>query len=239
MLNLRCTESTSKCGCGKIHNCDRCPYMTKSPFFMINHTKRNHLPPKSFSCETNDLAKYYCKECDFETDLVIIFNQHVGEYHRKKIDSLQDLPKKDTVVKCYVCQKCSFETYSVLVWIKHLDTLCVNIKEVSKKIGSVSCSDEKWYQCKCCSFKTTQAAGLKKHQRAKYLDANRFQCEECDFETKYKQVLMRHKKKGHLPKDVQWFKCDKCNFMAKDKSYVKTHALVIHAPNKKASFFSL
>jgi hypothetical protein len=167
MPNLRCTESTSKCGCRKIHNCYRCPYMTKSPFFMINHMKRNDLPLKSFSCETNDLAKYYCKECDFETDLVIIFNQHVGEYHRKKIDSLQDLPKKDTVVKSYVCQKCAFETYSVLVWIKHLDTLCVNIKEVSKKIGSVSCSDEKWYQCKCCSFKTTPAAGLKKTSTGK------------------------------------------------------------------------
>jgi hypothetical protein len=94
MPNWKCTESAPKCGYGKIHNCDKYRYVTESRFFMKNHTNRNHFPLKSFNCETNDLEKYYCKDCDFETDLVIIFNQHVGEYHNKKIDSLQDLPKK-------------------------------------------------------------------------------------------------------------------------------------------------
>jgi predicted RNA-binding Zn-ribbon protein involved in translation (DUF1610 family) len=78
------------------------------------------LPLESSRCERNDLEKYYCKDCHFETDLVVILKQHFREYHRKDTDCVQDQPKNDTVVKSYICQKCTFETYSILMWIKHL-----------------------------------------------------------------------------------------------------------------------
>jgi hypothetical protein len=111
MANREYTESILKCECGRIHDYDTCPYVSRSRFF--------HQFPL-FSCETNSLENYNCKDCDFESDLVIILNQHVREHHRKRIDE----PKNDVEVKSYICRECSFETYSALVWIKHLNTLC-------------------------------------------------------------------------------------------------------------------
>jgi hypothetical protein len=164
MPNLECTESIPKCGYGKIHNCDRCFYATKSLLCMTNHTKRHQLPLKPFSCDTNDLEKYCCKECDFETDFMIIFNQHIREYHMKNIDFVQNQPKRDTVIKSYMCQKCSFETYSALLWIKHLDNSCFNTKKDFEKVRLVSCNDEKSYPCEYCIFETKSLTNLQRHQ---------------------------------------------------------------------------
>ncbi|CAH1374543.1 unnamed protein product, partial [Tenebrio molitor] len=111
--------------------------------------KNCRFPFESSSCERNDLEKYYCRGCNFETDLVIILKQHFKEYHRKDTDCVQDPPKNDTVVKSYICQKCSFEAYSVLMWIKHLDGSCFNPKEVCENLIELE-----WYQNECSSFKT-------------------------------------------------------------------------------------
>jgi hypothetical protein len=112
MANLEHTGIILKYECGRIHDCDGRPYVSRSLFF--------HQIP-SFICETNSLKKYNCKDCDFESDLVIVFKQHIRQHHRKRIDE----PKTDVEVKSYICRECSFETYSALVWIKHLDTLCI------------------------------------------------------------------------------------------------------------------
>ncbi|KAJ3633379.1 hypothetical protein MTP99_010332 [Tenebrio molitor] len=76
MANLEYSESISESD-RKVHNCKKCPYVTKSYFYMVYHEKRHHSPLKSSSCERNDLKKYYCKECNFETDLV---KKNVGTY---------------------------------------------------------------------------------------------------------------------------------------------------------------
>jgi hypothetical protein len=61
------------------------------------------LPLELSSGERNDLKKYCCKGCNFETDLVVILKQHLREYHRKDTDGLQDQPKNVSVVKSYIC----------------------------------------------------------------------------------------------------------------------------------------
>ncbi|KAJ3632404.1 hypothetical protein MTP99_009416 [Tenebrio molitor] len=122
MPNLEYSESMPK-GFGKIHNCK------------VNHAKCHRLPLiQSSRCEKNDVGKYYCKDCNFETDLVVILKQHFREYHRKDTDCVQDQPKNDTVVKSYICQKCSFETYSVLLWIKHLESSCFDTEEECENV---------------------------------------------------------------------------------------------------------
>jgi predicted RNA-binding Zn-ribbon protein involved in translation (DUF1610 family) len=172
------------------------------------------LPLESSRCERNDLEKYYCKSCNFETDLVVILKQHLREYLRKDTDCVQDQPKKNTVVKSYICQKCTFETYSVLMWIKHLDGPCFNTKEECEKV-----SEENWYQSKCFSFKTKDATVLEKHQAAKqsHHHLQWYSCDECEFKTKWKESLKRHKN-IHLSADAtQWYNCDKCEFQTKTK----------------------
>jgi predicted RNA-binding Zn-ribbon protein involved in translation (DUF1610 family) len=169
MPNLEYSESIPKCGHGKIHNSKRCAYVTKSRFNMVNNAKRLQLPLESSRCETNDLEKYYCKDCNFEADLVVILKQHHKEYH-----SVQDQPKNDTVVKSYICQKCSFETYSVLLWIKHLESSCFYIEDAIH-----------WYNCDKCEYKTKRNNYLKQH-KITHLSADEVQwysCDECEYKT--------------------------------------------------------
>jgi hypothetical protein len=219
MLNLEYAESIPKCGYGKIHNCDICPYVTKSLFFMINHTKRHRLPLDSISCETIDLEKYYCKDCNFKTDLMVIFNQHIREHHRKDTDFVQDQTKNDTVIKNYICQQCSFETYSALQWIKHLDTPCLNIKEDFETVRIVSCGDEKWYRCEHCSFETKKATLLKGHQSAEHppAEGERLCCFHCKYKAKTKKNLQQHINYKHSTvKAIRWFQCNESQFTSKD-----------------------
>jgi hypothetical protein len=212
MPNLEYSESIPKCGHGKIHNSKRCAYVTKSLFDMVNNAKRLQLPLESSRCETNDLEKYYCKDCHFETDLVVILKQHPKEYHRKDTGCVQDQPKSDTVVKSYICQKCSFETYSVLLWIKHLESSCFDIEDVI-------------HNCDKCEFKKRRNGCLKQHKK-QHLTAVAVQCYSCDkckYKTKYNGHLKQHKA-IHLSADaIQWYNCDKCEFKTKQNRYLTEH----------------
>jgi hypothetical protein len=195
---------------------------------------------ESSRCGRNDLENYYCKGCNFETDLVVILKQHFREYHRKDTDCVQDQPKKDIIVKSYICQKCSFETYSVLLWIKHLESSCFDTEEECENVHTVSCSEE-WHRSECCSFKTKEARVVKKHQSAKHpshrncslrnhkklqhsTDAVQwYNCDKCEFKTKRNFSLKQHKK-IHLSADaVQWYSCDKCKYKTKWKGYLTKH----------------
>ncbi|KAJ3628632.1 hypothetical protein MTP99_015928 [Tenebrio molitor] len=190
MQNLEYSESIPKCGYRKIHNCKRCPYVTKSVLNMVNHAKRHRLPLESSSCERNDLEKYYCKGCHFETDLVVILKQHFRQCHRKDTDCWQDQPKNDSVVKSFICQKCSFETYSVLMWIKHLDGSCFNTKEECENVSEEECCDK-------CEYKTKRNDHLKQHKK-KHLSADAvqwFSCDKCEFKGKTNDYLKQHKKR--------------------------------------------
>jgi hypothetical protein len=88
---------------------------------------------------------------------------------------------QDAVVKSYICQWCSFETYSVLMWIKHFDGSCFMTKE---EYGNVS--EEEWYRCECCSFKTKEATVFEKHHTTKQLlhYLQWYNCDKCEFKTK-------------------------------------------------------
>ncbi|KAJ3623523.1 hypothetical protein MTP99_019744 [Tenebrio molitor] len=116
------------------------------------------LPLESSRCERNDLGKYYCEDCNFETDLVVILKLHFREYHRKDTDCVQDQPKNETIVKSYICQKCTFETYSVLMWIKHFDGSCFNTNKECEDVSEEEC-------CDTCEVKTKRKDKLKRHKK--------------------------------------------------------------------------
>jgi hypothetical protein len=190
MANLEHAGSILKCECGRIHDCDRCPYVSRSLVFHLF---------SSFRCETNSLEKYNCKDCDFESDLAIIFNQHIREHHRKRIDE----PKNDVdAVKSYICRECSFETHSALVWIKHLDTLCFKTKKDFDKITfgndakqHFSREDVQSFRCDKCNYKTNRRYRLKRHDLMKHTsneETSWFQCEQCAYKTKLECYLKRH-----------------------------------------------
>jgi hypothetical protein len=200
---------------------------TKSPPCMVNHAKRHRLPVESFSCETNDLEKYYCKECQFETDLMVIFNQHIREHRRRNIDRVQDQPKSNVEIKSYICQKCSLETYSILLWIKHLDSSCfVNkVSNVSRLYKRKLFDDIICFKCDHCSFKTEVLQYLDKHVERlhTHLMVRWFQCEACDFKTKYRGSLKIHVNTRHKSdEEANWFYCFNCEYKTRRKKNSKT-----------------
>jgi KRAB domain-containing zinc finger protein len=232
MANLERTESILKCECGGFHDCDRFSHMSRSRFF--------HQFP-SFSCETNSLERYNCKKCDFGSDLRTIFNQHIREHHRKRIDE----PKNDFAVKSYICRECSFETYSALVWIKHSNSLCFKTKEHFENVTfgkdaqlHLSTEDIQWFRCDKCNYETNRRYILKRHDRMKHTlneETSWFRCEQCAYKTKLECYLKRHIITRHKSdeEEVQWFRCDKCDFTAKRRSRVKHHKLIKHTSEEE------
>ncbi|KAJ3632428.1 hypothetical protein MTP99_009440 [Tenebrio molitor] len=184
MPNLEYNESIPKCGYENIHNCKN---------YMANDVKRHRVPLEPSRCERNDSEKYYCKDCNFETDLVVILKQHIREYHRKDTECVQDQQKNGTVVKNYICQKCSFKTYPVLrlwvlLWIKRLESSCFDTEE----------------ECE----NTKEATVLERHQTAKQSlhQKERFCCFHCKYKGKTKNHLREHVNYQHATLEaVNWF----------------------------------
>ena len=56
---------------------------------MVNHVRRHRFPVEKLSCENTELEMYYCKDCDFKTELTILFKQHINKNHRKSNDNFQ------------------------------------------------------------------------------------------------------------------------------------------------------
>jgi hypothetical protein len=228
MPNLEYNESIPKCGYENIHNCKN---------YMANDVKRHRVPLEPSRCERNDSEKYYCKDCNFETDLVVILKQHIREYHRKDTECVQDQQKNGTVVKNYICQKCSFKTYPVLrlwvlLWIKRLESSCFDTEEECENVRTVSCSDEEWYRCECCSFKTKEATVLGRHQTAKQSlhQKERFCCFHCKYKGKTKNHLREHVNNQHATLEaVNWFHCNECQFTSKSYFSLCRHKKLQHS----------
>jgi hypothetical protein len=215
----------------------------------MNHTKRHRLPVESFSCKTNNLEKYGCKDCDFEVDLMIIIKQHIREHHERNINCVQDQPKNDIAVKSYICQECSFETYSKLFWVKHLSTSCFNTQDF-EKIRLVSCNDEqrsfkakkptthkrKRFCCSHCKYKAKTENHLKHHvnyEHAALEVAHWFCCKECQFKSKSYFHLQRHKITHLSAEAVQWYSCDKCEYKTKQNYNLNQHKISKHSSNNE------
>jgi hypothetical protein len=239
MSTLGCNEIVLKSAKGKTHNCDRCPYVTKSGCFMLNHMKRHQSPLELSNCKTNALEKYYCKNCKFQSDLVVIFNQHIKEYHGKNVDFVRDRLKEGIVVKSYICQKCAFETYSVLLWLKHLNSTCFNTKKDFEKVQIISYGDGNWYQCEYCPFGTKELPVLNTHKSAEHLpdEGEWFCCSHCKYKAKTKNHLKQHTNYEHAALEaVHLFHCNKCQYKSKSYFNLRTHKK-IHLPAEAVQWY--
>ena len=93
-----------------VHKCKLCPYFTTALFFMISHVRRHRFPLEKFTCDNAKIEAYYCKDCDFKTELTILFKEHVDKYHGLKRESKNVLLSEDFRIHIYVCEKCDFKT---------------------------------------------------------------------------------------------------------------------------------
>ena len=113
MSNLEYCEAIAKHNRSSLknaHKCKLCPYSTTSLFLITNHVRRHRFPLEQFTCINAKIEAYFCKDCDFKTELTVLFKEHIGNYHGIKREFKDDVLKEDFRIQNYVCEKCNFET---------------------------------------------------------------------------------------------------------------------------------
>ena len=191
-----------------VHKCKLCPYFTTALFRMINHVRKHRFPLDKFTCDNAKIEPYYCKDCDFKTELTILLKEHIDKYHGFKREPRDVLLSEDFRIQTYVCEKCDFETNFSLKWIQHI-LECMGKKEYIKSVisssenESYSCdlkpTDEtSWFYCAQCCYKAKLKRTLRCHIMRKHDLKKRYACEKCPFKTRWKSALGVHINRIHL-----------------------------------------
>ena len=216
-----------------VHNCNLCLYFTTSYFFMVNHVRRHRAPLERFTCSEAEIETYYCKDCDFKTELTIEFKQHINKYHSVKKES------RDFSVR----EKCDFETNLSLKWLletspytrdsNQIDKVCSYKSKLENHLDN---QEEKWYKCDQCHFKTRAKTSLKSHINSFHLDEEYvkwYECNQCPFKTKHKNSLKLHVVAKHQNQEkIKWYACENCAFKTKRITQLKMHVLGLHLDEK-------
>ncbi|XP_063927276.1 RE1-silencing transcription factor-like [Zophobas morio] len=225
-----------------VHNCKVCPYVTTSFFLMMNHKRRHQSPLLPFNCK-NTFDSYHCKDCDFQTELTLLFKQHIKEHHGIKHEN-DDLILQYNNQK-YVCRKCGFETYFSLKWLLHMRE-CPQIKvqpnskqhlvedQIKRHIKTrhLDDLDAKLYECQQCPYKTRDCSNLRRHVKSHHLNAKSitwYKCTECSFKTKHEGVFQKHVKARHSNQhgDIKWYNCEKCQYKTEYRQSIHIKLFVL------------
>ncbi|XP_063930339.1 zinc finger X-chromosomal protein-like [Zophobas morio] len=221
-----------------IHNCKLCVYSTTSFFFMVNHMRRHRSALEEFTCDNAKIEAYYCKDCDFKTELTILFKQHICKHHALKRETEKDVSRENFRIQNYVCEKCDFETNLSLKWFQRTLT-CTRNKENLQNVNfskenittnsDFNQTDEiHWHCCAECPHKSKFKTYLIRHIQDCHLP-KRYECDKCPFKSRRKVNLKRHLNNLHLnDKDVIWYKCNECSFKTKNKASLKRHGIIKH-----------
>ena len=198
----------------KIQNCELCPYFTTSVFLMVDHVKRHHSTLPRFNCENSKIEDYRCKDCNFQTDLTLVFSRHV-QLHSEPSN-------QNPVIRQYFCENCSFDTHFAMKWLQHtLDCL---------KIPKIVQSDKIKHFCDKCPYKARYKVHLQRHVNARHLDEGAvtwYKCEKCSYKAKQKGNLKIHQIARHLDEqNIKWYQCEQCTYKAKQKKkHLKNHTV--------------
>ncbi|KAJ3656780.1 hypothetical protein Zmor_015828 [Zophobas morio] len=221
-----------------VHHCKVCPYFTTSLLLMVNHVKRHQAPPQYFNCENIDIETYHCEDCNFQTELTLLFKQHAQLCYRK---SEENLPEQVYSSQSFICKKCSFETHFKLKWLQH-STQCLgsNNFQIVTPNGKITI----WYYCNQCEGRFTRKQNLKAHKILKHLSDDQrrwYYCGHCSYKSILKSRLkvhvMRHmnKPKSRISlktpgvmeyvdeQGIKWYKCEKYPHKTKIKGNLIKH----------------
>ncbi|XP_063929914.1 RE1-silencing transcription factor-like [Zophobas morio] len=231
-----------------VHNCELCSYFTLSFFLMTNHMRRHRSCLEKFSCENTKIEVYYCKDCDFKTELTILFKQHINEDHGLKRKFRKDLSSEDFCIRSYLCEKCNFETNFSLKWFDHT-SVCTGTKENLQNVSFVKenviysfdseqTDKTRWYYCTECSYKSKVKRNFKRHIIRNHNSNKRYACDKCPYKTKDKSNLKRHINLRHVDEQKgEWHNCQNCPFKTKLKSSLSRHIKNLHLNNKNVRWY--
>ncbi|KAJ3644431.1 hypothetical protein Zmor_022164 [Zophobas morio] len=217
-----------------VHRCKKCPYYTKSIFFMKNHVRRHKVHHK-FNCG-EILETFSCYECRFTTHLITCFNQHIQHYHHH-------INQKETkfLLTRYTCTNCVFQTHFALSWLKHQITCtktatkphCISTINTQLKIQSYQhIKPETNYSCDKCNYKVSRFKCLQNHIRRQHpaWDSKKWlECDHCPYRSTKAHVLQKHINMKHTsPEDAEWFECNHCHWKTRLKVVLRRHIRYNH-----------
>ncbi|KAJ3651332.1 hypothetical protein Zmor_017381 [Zophobas morio] len=206
---------------------------------MANHVRRRCFRLETFTCDNAKIEAYYCKDCDFKTQLTILFKQH-----GLKRESRKDISDPDFLIQNYVCKQCDFETNLSLKWLQHT-SVCTKTKQNLQSVSSLKesathSSDFKqtdeihWYYCPECPYKGKLKRNLKRHIQGCHLP-KRYGCDKCSFKCTRKENLKHHINLHLNNEDAKWYKCNQCSFQTKHPGFIKSHVIFKHLDDSDAN----
>ncbi|XP_063926471.1 zinc finger autosomal protein-like isoform X2 [Zophobas morio] len=243
MAALESSENDPRMGLlsNKVHNCKNCPFSSTSLFRMVNHVRTHRSPLTHFNCEKSNVDLYFCKDCNFQTDLTLLMKKHIENYHAPHPQNATNSLEEDEI-QSYICKKCGFETYFLLKWLQHAQ-MCPGPK---KKLQFSYTDTMRWGQYKNWSFKSPSMIKTEKCDNDVFTEIKDLnedsvkwrECNHCSFRTLRKYALKRHMVNIHFSEDhTEWHHCDQCPFKAKFHYRLNRHIRTRHLKNtEKANF---
>ncbi|KAJ3651359.1 hypothetical protein Zmor_017408 [Zophobas morio] len=203
------------------------------------------------------MEAYHCKDCDFKTEVTLVFEQHISEHHGPSRESREETPSEETSsyaassedssIGNYVGATYCFEPNLSLKSVQHTSASTgteENLQSVSSlKESATYNSDFKQtdeiplYYCAECSYRSKLKESLKYHIEISHAK-KQYACDKCPYKSKHKFYLKAHINNIHLnDEDAKWFRCNKCDFKTKRGTTLKTHVIVKHLDDSEIKWY--
>ena len=185
---------------------------------------------------------HHCKDCDFKTELTVVFEQHINQHHGPKTESSEDISSDDSSKENYGYIIFYFEPNLSLKSFQHTSVCMetkVNSQNVSSLEESATCSSDfkqteevHLYYCPKCTYKCKVKSNLTRHIRV--LHSHRwYACDKCPFKSKWQANLKVHINTIHVDEhEGKWYKCQKCQFRTRTKATLTSHINSLHVDVK-------
>ncbi|CAH0564525.1 unnamed protein product [Brassicogethes aeneus] len=197
---VKCDDSSGK---EKLFKCDVCfkKYQTKRSLFY--HKRCDHVYSK------DQLEKFRCNICNYETTNKSSFKVHLKIHDRKKH------------LKCHFCQYTAVTLQSLNA---HIVSRHKFENEGENKVQITS----KVHQCTNCSYSTVYKSGYDNHVKVclKLKNVKFYECQICQYKTILKGSLTMHIKTHNKIKEL---KCLFCHHQSNKKQHLDNHILIKHS----------
>ena len=95
----------------------------------------------------------------------------------------------------------------------------------TQKVRELKKSNENYYPCDSCNYKTTKASDLRKHIKSMH-EGVKYPCNQCQYQSSNLSNLYKHIKSIH---EGVKYPCDQCSFKATQMIHLKGHIKSNHS----------
>ncbi|XP_063930360.1 zinc finger protein 142-like [Zophobas morio] len=190
---------------------------------------------------TAKMEAYHCKDCDFKTEVTLVFEQHINEHHGPSRESRKETPSEETSSEETSSEDSSIENYVGATYCFEPNLLLKSVQHTYISTGTEenlqSVSSLKESATYNSDFKQTDEIPL-------------YYCAECSYRSKLQESLKYHIEISHTKKQYacdkcpykneqegEWHKCQKCQFKSRAKWNLRQHINDIHLNDEDVKWF--